>query len=355
MIESYKKFCSGCRACEKLCPTKAIKMEPDYRGFLYPTVDYDKCIKCKKCINSCSINNKENIKEKLAYAAYNKDEKTRINSSSGGIFTLLAENIIEKGGIVFGAAFANDFTVEHILVQDKKDLEKLRTSKYVQSDTKNSYVEAEKFLKQGKLVYYSGTPCQIEGLKAYLQKEYDNLILQDIICHGVPSPKVWKEYLKSKNNKIKKVNFRSKEKTTWDDYQIEITYEGYKEYANHNDDIFMKLFLENLILRDSCYSCKFKKENRESDLTLADFWGISKIDKSMDDNKGTSLVILNSSKGKKIFEEISNKIIKKEVNFKDAIKNNSSMIESSKKGLEYNYISKLIKENMIYKLFEKEE
>ena len=117
----------------------------------------------------------------------------------------------------------------------------------------------------------------------------------------------------------------------------------------------MKLFLENLILRDSCYSCKFKKENRESDLTLADFWGISKIDKSMDDNKGTSLVILNSSKGKKIFEEISNKIIKKEVNFKDAIKNNSSMIESSKKVLEYNYISKLIKENMIYKLFEKEE
>lgn len=351
MIEKYKELCSGCRACEKLCPTKAIKMKPDYRGFLYPEVDYNKCIKCKKCTKNCPINNKEKEKEKVAYAAYNKNDNIRINSSSGGIFTLLAESIIENRGVVFGAAFNHDFEVEHILVKNKKDLEKLRTSKYVQSNTKDTYLQAKELLDLGNLVYYSGTPCQIEGLKTYLQKEYDNLILQDIICHGVPSPRVWKEYLKCKKNKIKKVNFRSKKKSTWDDYQMEITYENSKEYTNHNEDVFMKLFLENLILRESCYSCKFKKENRESDITLGDFWGINKIDKSMNDNKGISLVIVNSKKGKELLEKISNKIVKKEVDFKEAIKNNLSMTKPSKKGLKYNEISELIKNNKIQEFF----
>lgn len=354
MIENYKKECSGCRACEQLCPKNAIKMEEDYRGFIYPKVDYSKCIKCGICKNNCPINNKEIKNEIHAYAAYNKDEKVRLASSSGGIFTVLANFILEKNGVVIGAAINDNFLVDHIIIENKKYLEKLRTSKYVQSNTLNTYKQTQELLENDRIVYYSGTPCQIEGLKSYLKKDYSNLYTQDIICHGVPSPKVWKEYLKYKNKEITEVNFRCKEKSSWGDYQLKFKCNDEVEYIDHNEDKFMKLFLQNLILRDSCYQCNFKKKNRMSDITLADFWGINNINKDMNDEKGTSLVIVNSPKGENILNQVSSKIIKKEVNFEQAISYNVSMLESSPKGKDYDKVLELIKENKFNQLFEEE-
>lgn len=354
MIDEYKISCSGCRACEQLCPVEAIKMEEDYKGFLYPNVDYNKCIQCGICKNSCPVNNIEIKKDVYAYAAYNKDENIRLESSSGGIFTIFANYILDKNGVVIGAAFNEEFLVNHIIVENKKDLDKLRKSKYVQSNTLNTYEEAKKFLENDRIVYYSGTPCQIEGLKAYLKKDYENLYTQDIICHGVPSPKVWKEYLKYKNKKINDINFRCKEKSSWGEYQLKFKSDSEIEYINHNEDKFMKLFLNNLILRESCYQCKFKKESRISDITLADFWGINNIDAQMNDEKGTSLLIINSEKGKKMLNQISDKIISKKVNFKNAISYNVSMTESSPKGENFDKVSELIKQKKFNQLFEEE-
>ncbi len=352
MINIYKNICTGCRACEKRCPINAIKMVEDKKGFLYPEVDEKICIKCGLCARICPTNNKETEKEKRAYATYNKDEKIRLDSSSGGIFDILAKHIIKKGGVVFGAAFDKDFNVKHIYIDNIKDVYKLRKSKYVQSDTTDTFETAKKILDEGKYVYYSGTPCQIEGLKSYLGKEYDKLVTQDIICHGVPSPRVWREYLKYKAINIQDINFRSKEKSSWEEYQFKIVYNNKEEYEDHNKNIFMRLFLSDLILRDSCYNCKFKKENRESDFTLADFWGIDKTNKQMNDHKGISLLIINSPKGQEILKNILNKIEIKEVLFKDAIKGNKSMTVSANKNKKTSYITKLIESGDFKTIFE---
>jgi len=351
MVEKFAKFCSGCRTCELLCPYNAIEMKEDARGFIYPNINKEKCIKCGLCVKRCPINNKEEEVDKVAYAAYNKDEEERLKSSSGGIFSILARYILEKNGVVFGAAFDTEFNVRHICISRLEDIMLLRGSKYVQSDIGDSYKNAKKYLEEGKLVYFSGTPCQIEGLKAYISKEYTNLYTQDVICHGVPSPKVWKTYLKSKKKDIYGVNFRAKEKNTWGDFDLKVEYKNSKEYINHEKDEYMKLFLNNHILRESCYQCKFKKKNRASDFTLADFWGINNIDKSMNDEKGTSLIILNSDKAKRLIQEVSNQIVKKEVNLDDAIKYNLSMIKSVNKGDKFERISRLIEENREEELF----
>lgn len=354
MIDIYRNVCSGCRACEKKCPINAITMIEDECGFLYPQVDDEKCIKCGLCRKICPTNNEEVPIEKKAYAAYNKDDKIRLDSSSGGIFDVLANYIIEKQGVVFGAAFDKDFNVKHIAVNNKKDIDKLRKSKYVQSDTNCTFEMAKKILDEGKLVFYSGTPCQIEGLKAYLGKDYENLVTQDIICHGVPSPRVWREYLKNKSESIQEINFRSKEKSSWDDYQFKIVYNNKAEYENHNQNVFMKLFLNDLILRNSCYNCKFKKKNRISDFILADFWGIDKINKEINDHKGISLLIVNSNKAEKILKEVLNKIVIKEVIFEEAIKGNKSMTSSVSKSKKVDHIIEVIKEGNFNKIFEEE-
>lgn len=351
MIENHRNNCTGCRACEKICPKNAIEMIKDNRGFLYPVVNHDKCIKCGICEKRCPINNKEVEKNKIAYAAYNKNEEVRMKSSSGGIFTALAKFVLKNNGVIFGAAFNKEFMVEHICVENEEELSRLRSSKYIQSDVNKTFEKAKEFLELGKLVYFSGTPCQIEGLKAYLLKEYDNLITQDVICHGVPSPKVWMAYLKYKNKRIQACNFRDKEKTSWGKYQVKFVYEDGIEYTNHDEDIFMKLFLGDLILRESCYQCKFKKLNRISDFTLADFWGISNIDKSFNDGKGTSLVIVNSKKGQEIFDKISNEIEKKKVELNQAIQYNTSMIQSVSKPKNFEKISELIEKEEFEKIF----
>lgn len=335
MIEiSDKKNCCGCEACSNVCPVNAISMIEDDKGFKYPIIDTNKCIKCNKCNNVCPIINKQSQKSNKypdTYACINKDENVRIESSSGGIFTSIAEYILNQNGVVFGAKFDNNYNVVHDYIDDKNELYKFRGSKYVQSSINNSYIKAREFLEEGKKVLFTGTPCQIAGLKKFLNKDYENLYTQDIICHGVPSNKVWKKYLKeiAKENGITNVNFRDKEKYGWNHFSLKIKTEDYEQNEEHSKDNYMRAFLRNVSLRDSCYSCKFKEKIKDADITLADFWGIKNILPKINDEKGTSLVFLNSKKGKEIFNCIKDKILFFNVDFDNVLKYNMNMIKSA--------------------------
>lgn len=330
-----KKDCMGCYACYNICPKNCITMESDSEGFWYPKMDYDKCIRCKMCIKVCPIINKVVVEnEPLAYACYNKDENIRTESSSGGIFTLVAEEIINNGGVVFGVGFDEAFNVVHSYVESNEELCRFRGSKYVQSRIGNTYKQVKYFLEQGREVLFTGTPCQIGGLKSFLGKDYDNLFCMDNICHGVPSPKVWRKYIdyreKKSGSKIKKIDFRLKNQG-WKDYSVSFLFENNTEYCKkYSKDLYMRAFLKDVCLRPSCYACEFKTLNRESDITLADFWGIQKILPDMDDDKGTSLIFVNSLKGQTMFEKIKDKIISKEVDINQAVYFNSAAIKSVK-------------------------
>lgn len=331
-IENKKKCC-GCQSCYNVCPKGAITMVDDDRGFKYPKVDEEKCINCGLCEKVCPILVNSNIKNTpKAYACVNLDEKIRMQSSSGGIFTVIAEYIIDNGGVVFGAAWNSDFSkVEHVYVENKNDLSKIRGAKYLQSDINKSYLKVKEFLEADRYVLFSGTPCQIEALKLFLGRDYDKLYLQDIICHGVPSPKVWNVYKKFKEAEkgeatIKNVQFRSKDPDGWNRYHVKMQFSNNKLYdVEHGKDIYMKAFLSNISLRDSCTNCEFKKENRVSDITLADFWGINNIKPNMNDEKGTSLVIVNLQKGSDLLKKVKDEIKIEEVDFNIAIKPNPSM------------------------------
>ncbi len=318
MIENKdKKLCCGCNACVQKCPQKCIEMKEDGEGFIYPHVNKNECANCNICNKVCPINNSIfQVSHREAYAAYSIDDELRNKSSSGGIFSLCAENVLNNQGVVFGAAFDEKFTVHHISIKSVNDLNLLQGSKYLQSRIENTYKEAEDILKKGIAVLYSGTACQIAGLKRYLKKDYDNLFTIDVLCHGVPSPKVWKKYIeeqeKSYKSNIKSIFFRSK-KFGWKTYAVELKFNNSTAYENiFSKDAFMKIFLKNICLRPSCYDCKFKTLNRPSDLTIGDCWGIDNYMPEMDDDKGTSVLLIHSDKGKELFDRIKSKIIFKE-------------------------------------------
>lgn len=329
-----KKDCTGCYACENICPSNSISMVDDTEGFWYPAVDYDKCIKCKKCINVCPIINNTILNNKpVVYACINNDEKVRLNSSSGGIFTLVSEEVVNQDGIVFGARFNVDFKVEHSFVESKEDLERFRGSKYVQSRIGETYKLVREFLIANRKVLFTGTPCQIAGLKSFLGKDYENLLCMDIICHGVPSPVVWEKYVnyreKDAGSLVQRITFRLKNES-WKRYSISFLFKNNTEYREiYNKDLYMKAFLRDIYLRPSCYECEFKGLNRQSDITLADFWGIQNVLPEMDDDKGTSLIFINSKAGKVIFDSISKNTVCKVVNVNNVIKYNTAAIKSA--------------------------
>lgn len=330
-----KSMCCGCGACKNICPRDAIKMIEDEEGFYYPEINLLKCSKCALCKNVCPIINKkeEEISLPKAYAAYNKDDNIRQQSSSGGIFTEISKVILQQDGVIFGAIFDKDFNVIHEEAKVEEDLEKIRGSKYIQSDIKDTYKKVKHYLIDRKKVLFTGTPCQIEGLYTFLGKEYENLYTQDLICHGVPSKKIWRKYLefrkKLDKGNLQKLTFRNKENKGWSNYQLTFAYENKIVNINHKDDLYMKIFLKDIALRPSCYECKFKKKHRNSDITLADFWGINNVIPNMNDEKGTSLVLVNSKKGEELLSHISNNIEFKLVDFEKAIENNRSMIRSA--------------------------
>lgn len=354
-----KNQCCGCSACQDVCPKNAITMVEDKEGFLYPAIYETKCVDCGMCYKVCpNINVKPKESLLKAYAAYYKNEEIRFKSSSGGIFSLIAEDILKKNGIVYGAAFDENFEVKHIRITDIAELEKLRGSKYVQSNCNGIYVICKKDLDSGMNVLFSGTPCQIEALKCYLKKSYDNLFCIDIICHGVPSRLVWRKYLQYRVNfaksKIEQIAFRLKNEG-WKQYAVQFVFANGTAYCqNLHKDIFMRGFLKNLYLRPSCYACKFKTKERISDITLADFWGINNIYPDIDDDKGISLVIVHSIKGSNLFEKLKTNMFCIEVNIDNAIKYNKSMIISVKNNIERNkFFSELLNYDYIETLIEK--
>ena len=317
MIRIHEKDnCSGCHACANVCPQSCILMVSDDEGFWYPQVDKDKCIDCGLCEKVCPIIHKwqpDESRTTTAMVALNKNEEIRLRSSSGGIFTLLAEEIIAQGGVVFGAAFTNDFkSVHHICVSSTVDIGRLRGSKYIQSKTEDSYIQAKKFLDKGIKVLFTGTPCQIGGLYSFLRKDYDNLYTQDIICHGVPSPFIWEKYLEERErkaaSKTQQMFFRHK-KYGWKTYAVLFEFSNNTAYVkSFQEDSFMKAFLSNSCLRPSCHHCSFRNPIRQADITLADFWGIHEVFPEFDDDKGTSLVLIHSDRGQSLFDSIQTKV-----------------------------------------------
>ncbi len=337
MIEIKDKAkCCGCRACESICPKQAIEMAYDSEGFLYPQVNKEECIDCSLCDKVCPVLHKADYDEqlKLAYAAKVNDDDARRVSTSGGVAYALASYILENDGVVFGVGYGDDMKVHHILVDSVDELRKIQSSKYVQSDTEQTYKLTKALLDEGKLVLYTGSACQIEGLCKYLGKEYDNLITQDFICHGVPSPGLWDKYLKETGfDKSTDIIFRDKEQGWESKAEFVVKKDSkkiFKESFYKNPYSFF--FAQNYSLRHICYECPFKDGYRRSDVTVADLWGISEIlPQGSYDDKGTSLVIINSQKGKEIFDKISDRIWSQEISYEKAIDHNMMALKSVNK------------------------
>lgn len=319
MINIQNKInCCGCNACGDICPKDAITFITDNEGFWYPKVNLEKCIDCGLCEKTCPIINIANLKkndlpQSICYAAEHKNLEVVFDSTSGGLFSALADIMYRNKGYVGGAIFNEDFSVRHYISANKKDLPKLRSSKYLQSDLSGFYRQVRDLLKEGEKVLVCGSPCQMAALRAFLRKDYENLIIADYICRGINSPKVWRKYLDSFEERYgyKVVYCKAKSKEYgWRNLTQKVILENGKSYYETKDQSnFTKGYLRTgVYCRPSCYDCKFKGYPRISDITLADFWGIEKIDKTLEKNLGTSLVMINSQKGKAYFEQIKPRI-----------------------------------------------
>lgn len=311
IVIKKKDKCFGCTACAQSCPVSCIEMKEDEEGFLYPCVNKKQCVGCGKCISVCPYYNRKQNEISNIYAAINNDSNIRKNSSSGGTFYEIAKHVISNQGVVYGCAWDDSMVARHIRIDDLKDIIRLQGSKYVQSHLGDSYSKVKQDLINGTLVLFSGTPCQVAGLKNYLGNTYKNLILLDVLCHGVPSPKVLKDYVSLKeakfDSKIIDMNLRDKKKS-WHRLHTNIKFANGSNYFVFCEyDKYMSMFLKNISLRPSCFNCKFTTKTRQGDITLGDFWGIGKHIYDMDDDKGTSLVSINSMKGKEIWNVINQK------------------------------------------------
>lgn len=306
-------LCYGCGACFSVCPVEAIRMVEDKKGFLVPAVDEEKCISCERCRNICPANQEFENKTTIqcVYSAWTADKHIRRESSSGGAFSLFAAAILNasEGNCVFGAGFDHNWKVVHQCVRRIDEISKLRGSKYVQSDIGNTFKEVKTELEAGHEVLFTGTPCQVAGLLSYLGREYSNLYTIDILCHGVPSPSVFEKYLnfikRQNSDKITGIHFRYK-RPSWSIFSMHISFSDHKAYiASKYKDPYLIGFLSDLYLRDCCHECKYASGHRIGDITIADFWGYQSYEKeSKNDQKGVSMVAVNTDKGKLLFDRI---------------------------------------------------
>lgn len=350
MIKVEEKYkCSGCHACYSICTKNAIDMIVDEEGFWYPKVNENKCVGCNLCEKVCPIiESKSFTSLKKAYGCYNLDENTRLKSSSGGMFSVLASNVIKRGGVVFGAKFDEDFNVVHDYVEIADEIDVFRGSKYVQSNIGESFKRAKEFLDAGRIVLFSGTPCQIGGLRCYLRKDYDNLITVDLICHGVPSPMIWQRYVNElgQSKKLTYMTFRDKSKG-WKNGVLKYRFNDNSEITEeYGESLYIKGFIKNCYLRPSCYNCNFKTLDRCSDFTLGDFWGVEDLLPNIDKEGGVSLVIVHNLKGSKLFESVKNEIFYEDVDINKSIVFNTCAIESVKNSKRDNFF-KLLEESSL--------
>lgn len=339
MIQINNKVdCCGCNACGDACAHGAISFKTDIEGFWYPEVNGNLCTNCGLCEKVCPIINIKNLKkndyEKPAHtiAAINKNMRVRWDSTSGGAFSALADAMYAQNGYVSGALYNEDFTVRNYISNNPEDLTKLRSSKYLQSKAEGLYSEIRRLLKAGEKVLACGTPCQMAALRAFLRKDYENLIIVDFICRGVNSPKVYRSYLESLEKKYgsKVVYVKAKNKELgWRNLTRKVTFEnGQSYYGVFMDDDFRRGYHTNVFCRPSCYDCKFKGFPRIADITIADYWGIEKVDKNLDMNIGTSMILLNSDKGVAYFEQVKDKLEYKETPFESILGGNIALRKS---------------------------
>lgn len=338
-----KKDCCGCSACVQRCPKQCISLQEDNEGFLYPKVDEDTCIHCGLCEKVCPIINQAvKINPLKVLAVKNRNEEERMNSSSGGVFLPLAREVIAKGGVVFGAVYDEQWEVHHVYAEKIEDVYPMMGSKYLQSRIENTYRETEQFLKQGREVMFVGSPCQIAGLRTFLRgKEYSNLLTVDFLCHGVPSPGVWRRYLAETYSEVSlkekcrlqaaagknsvlllslnatspigDIKFRDKRESGWKNFRFVVRQKSALKADKisvlssdiHYDNPFMRGFLSDIYLRPSCYECKCKNGVNHSDLTIGDYWAARVTDQDFDDDKGVGLVLVNTSKGKEYFDRLN--------------------------------------------------
>lgn len=300
----FHSDCCGCSLCENLCPVDAITVEENERGFLTRKIDEQKCVNCSLCQVTCEakIECEEDFTRK-AFAGKSTDYNIRFKSSSGGVFGTISSEIIKKNGVVYGAAYANDNTVVHLRVDDLKDLARLQGSKYVQSDMSGVFTLVKEDLVAGRIVLFSGTPCQVEGLYKFLKRKYDHLYTIDIICHGVTSRGVWKSYLNylsnDKKDNITEINFRDKQ-TGWHRFSFSYKRNGKKISCLFIDNPFCFFFDKHYIINQACFNCKYASNKHLADITLGDLWGVQHFEHIQDDNIGTSLVIVSSKKGESL-------------------------------------------------------
>lgn len=357
MIEvDDKSKCCGCSACVQICPKHCLEMKKDNEGFFYPVVENHLCIDCGLCEKVCpELKQFDSIKPTKVYAAINPDDEVREESSSGGIFSMLAERTIAKGGVVFGARFNKDWQVEIVAAESVDETVTFRGSKYVQARVGDSYKVCKQYLENGRSVLYSGTPCQISGLQHFLQKKYDNLLTVDFICHGVPSPSVWNRYLDevvtAGDKALRDTQFRNNKKG-WKQFSFQINYDKKENevtlLSEAKENPFMIAFLSNLILRPSCHACPAKNGKSNSDMTIADFWGIQNVNPAMYDNRGTSMIIVHTEKG---FDAIPFNNMRYEEVPVDSLRFNQSYAKSSvPNGRRSEFFSMFYSTNDLHKL-----
>lgn len=313
MIEiKDKKDCCGCWGCSQVCPVQCITMTEDEEGFRYPIVDKERCINCHMCEKVCPIIHAEPDKpndNQQAFLLQHKDEKVLHESASGGAFTAIASYVIRKGGVVFGAAYDKNFVVAHQYVDKIEDLRKFRNSKYVQSEMRNAFKEAKDFLKQGRMVCFSGTPCQLEGLLRFLRKPYENLVTVDVLCHSITSPKIFRMYVDEQEKKYGKdlsnIMFRDKNPYGYKYSQMSAYKDGKQVYKEGVDtDVYLRSFFSDINVRPSCYDCQFKKRYHLTDFTIWDCFDVYKFSKVLDNDKGVTRLLANTGKAKAILREM---------------------------------------------------
>ena len=332
-----EKNCCGCGACYQSCPKKAITMNENDRGFLVPTVDENECVNCGKCVAVCPEKDTPDFYSvKNAYVAVAKDMPMIKVSTSGGIFGVLAEKVLSNSGIVYGCGWGDNLQAKHMRIEKESDLHLIQQSKYVQSNTEKTFVSVKKDLIADKTVLYSGTACQIGGLRKYLGKEYDKLITLEVACHGAPSPGLFRKYIEfiESNNRKKVTNFRfrNKEKhSKGEHYKFCVTFEdGSQMYKLSNEDPYYGSFLGGKTLRETCYNCKYKEKNRVADFMLSDYWGVEKEHKGFPSENGASAIFVCSGKAEKLLNSVKDKLTIDNSTVEKVIAHNHSLVSSAK-------------------------